>query len=99
MAELATLIEYHNHRYHVLDDPVIPDAEYDALVRELEALEAAHPQLISPDSPTRRVGGEPLDGFQVIVHVVPMLSLSNAFSEEEVREFDRRVRERLQEIQ
>ena len=92
---LRAAIEEHNHRYYVLSDPVISDAEYDRLLRELEALEAEHPQLITPDSPTQRVGAAPAAGFESVTHAVPMLSLANAFSDEEVAEFDRRVRERL----
>ncbi len=88
-------IEEHNYRYYVLDAPTIPDAEYDRLVRELESLEQEYPELITPDSPTRRVGAPPLESFAEVRHQVPMLSLANAFSEEEVRDFDRRVRERL----
>lgn len=94
-AELRKAIRYHNYRYHVLDDPEIPDADYDTLMRELEALEAQYPQLITPDSPTQRVGAAPLKAFGEVVHSVPMLSLANAFDEEEVYEFDRRARERL----
>ncbi len=93
--QLRDEINYHNYRYYVLDDPVIPDAEYDRLLRELQDLEAKYPQLITPDSPTQRVGAEPLSGFAEVRHEVPMLSLNNAFSDEEVHDFDRRVRERL----
>ena len=93
--ELRATIEHHDYRYHVLDDPEISDAEYDRLMIELRALEAQHPELVTPDSPTQRVGAAPLSGFAEVVHRVPMLSLENAFSEEEVRAFDRRVRERL----
>ncbi|MEE4330948.1 MAG: NAD-dependent DNA ligase LigA [Wenzhouxiangella sp.] len=92
---LREQINEHNHRYHVLDDPVISDAQYDRLLRELEGLEADYPELIREDSPTRRVGAAPLDSFETVTHEVPMLSLGNAFSEDEVREFDRRIRERL----
>ena len=88
-------IERHNHQYYVLDDPLVPDAEYDRLLRELESLEHDFPELITIDSPTQRVGGEPLEGFEEVVHAVPMLSLGNAFSEEELADFDRRVRERV----
>ncbi|HNR22798.1 MAG TPA: NAD-dependent DNA ligase LigA [Steroidobacteraceae bacterium] len=95
--ELRAAIAHHDYRYHVLDDPEIPDAEYDLLMRELRALEARHPELVTADSPTRRVGAAPLEAFAVVAHRVPMLSLDNAFSEEEVRAFDRRVRERLGE--
>ncbi len=95
IAELRREINHHNHLYYVLDAPQIPDAAYDRLLRELQALEAQHPELVTPDSPTQRVGGEPLKAFGQITHAVPMLSLDNAFSDEEVAEFDRRVRERL----
>jgi DNA ligase (NAD+) len=88
-------IEYHNYRYYVLDEPVISDAEYDALLAELRALEAAYPELITPDSPTQRVGAPPAEGFAQVRHAVPMLSLDNAFTDQEVGDFDRRVRERL----
>jgi DNA ligase (NAD+) len=93
--ELRRQVEHHNYRYYVLDDPEISDARYDALMRELRELEAAHPELVRPDSPTQRVGGEPSREFAEIVHAVPMLSLENAFSERDVLDFDRRVRERL----
>ena len=92
---LRTEIEQHNYRYYLLDNPTIPDAEYDKLLRELQALEAAYPQLITPDSPTQRVGATPLAEFAQVTHGVAMLSLNNAFSEEEVSAFDRRVREGL----
>ena len=90
---LRAQIEEHNYRYHVLDDPAISDSRYDGLVRELEKLEAEHPELVTPNSPTQRVGAAPLDGFQSVEHPAPMLSLSNAFSAGEVGEFDRRCRE------
>ncbi len=93
--QLREAIDEHNHRYYVLDAPLVSDAEYDRLLRELEQLEAQHPELISPDSPTQRVGAQPADGFETVTHGSAMLSLANAFSEEEVSEFDRRVRERL----
>ncbi len=80
----------------MLDDPSVPDAEYDRMMRELEALEAEFPALLDPDSPTQRVGGEPAGQFAAVMHDVPMLSLGNAFDEAEVREFDRRVRDRLE---
>lgn len=84
-------LNYHNHRYYVLDEPSIPDASYDALMRELQALEAEHPDLVTPDSPTQRVGAEPLDAFTSVSHRVPMLSLGNAFEETELAAFDQRV--------
>ncbi|HET9390269.1 MAG TPA: NAD-dependent DNA ligase LigA [Steroidobacteraceae bacterium] len=94
-AELRAEIAYHDRRYYVLDDPQIPDAEYDKLMVELRGLEAEYPDLITPDSPTQRVSGEPVAAFGVVTHAVPMLSLDNAFSEEDVRNFDRRIHERL----
>ncbi|MFQ6005157.1 MAG: NAD-dependent DNA ligase LigA, partial [Woeseia sp.] len=92
---LRSQIRRHNYLYHVMDDPEIPDAEYDRLVRELTALEEAYPVLVTPDSPTQRVGAEPITAFGTIQHKVPMLSLDNAFSEDELRDFHRRVSERL----
>lgn len=96
IADLRQRIEDANRRYHALDDPDITDAEYDALVRELEALERAHPELAAPDSPTRRVGAAPSGRFAPVVHAVPMLSLGNAFSDAEVADFVRRIQERLE---
>jgi DNA ligase (NAD+) len=93
--ELRDNIDYHNYRYYSLDDPLVPDAEYDRLLRELESLENRYPELITPDSPTQRVGAVPVEGFGEIVHTVPMLSLANAFDDQELVDFDRRVRERL----
>jgi DNA ligase (NAD+) len=94
-AILRAEIERHNYAYYVLDAPTIPDAEYDKLFRELLELEQAHPDLAAPDSPTQRVGGVPLAEFGQVPHRVPMLSLNNAFSEEEAAAFDRRCREGL----
>jgi len=94
---LREIIEHHNHAYYVQDAPTISDAEYDLLFRELQALEAAHPELLTPDSPTQRVGGKPLLAFGQVKHAVPMLSLNNAFSLDEVAAFDRRCREGLDE--
>ncbi len=88
-------IERHNHAYYVLDAPMLPDADYDQLFRELQAIEAAHPELLTTDSPTQRVGGKALPAFGEVAHGVPMLSLNNAFSAEEVSAFDRRCREGL----
>jgi DNA ligase (NAD+) len=93
--ELREQVRRHDYRYYVLDDPEISDARYDALLRELRELESAHPDLVTPDSPTQRVGGEASATFGEVVHAVPMLSLENAFSEQDVLDFDRRVRERL----
>ena len=81
VSALHEQLNYHNYRYHVLDDPVVSDAEYDALMRELRALEQAHPELITPDSPTQRVGGAATERFAKLRHPVPMLSLGNAFDE------------------
>jgi DNA ligase (NAD+) len=90
--ELREQIHYHNYRYYVLDDPVISDQEFDRLMQELLKLEAAYPGLVTPDSPTQRVGAAPLDKFETAPHRVPMLSLENAFSEGEAREFEDRLR-------
>jgi len=89
---LRDALEQHNFRYYVLDDPGVSDAEYDRLFRELEALEALHPGLITPQSPTQRVGAPPLSEFASVAHAIPMLSLNNAFSEEEIIAFDHRMR-------
>jgi DNA ligase (NAD+) len=94
-AELRAQIAHHDYRYHVLDDPEVPDAEYDRLVRELLEIEKEHPELVAPDSPSQRVGARPAAGFATLEHRIPMLSLDNAFSDEDVVAFDRRVRERL----
>jgi DNA ligase (NAD+) len=93
---LREQIRYHNYRYHVLDDPEIPDIEYDRLMRRLQELEAEHPDLVTPDSPTQRVGDQPISAFGTVRHELPMLSLENAFSTEELREWTRRVRTRLE---
>jgi len=93
--KLREQIAYHNYRYYVLDDPEIPDVEYDRLFRGLQELERQHPELITPDSPTQRVGAKPLKGFAEVRHEIPMLSLGNVFSEEELADFDRRVRDGL----
>ena len=95
-AELREQITYHDRRYYVLDDPEISDAEYDELLVELQELESRHPELIVPDSPTQRVGGALESGFPEVRHRLPMLSLNNGFGEEDLRAFDRRVRERLE---
>jgi DNA ligase (NAD+) len=91
--QLRDQIRYHEHRYYVLDDPEISDAEYDLLVNELKALEKQHPELITPDSPTQRVGGKPREGFVKVQHSTPMLSLDNAYNEQELRDWARRVEE------
>jgi DNA ligase (NAD+) len=94
-ANLRAELNRHSHSYYVLDTPTIPDAEYDKLFRELQALEEAHPELISSDSPTQRVGAPPLGQFDQVQHTVPMLSLGNGFDDEDIIAFDRRVREGL----
>src|SRR3954471_7462977 len=94
-AELREQLRYHGHRYYVLDDPEIEDDVYDALLDELRALEAEHPELVTPDSPTRRVGGEPVSALAKVTHEVPMLSLANARSEEELRAWVARMRTHL----
>jgi len=96
IAALREQLRHHNYRYYVLDDPEVPDAEYDKLMRELQALEKEHPELVTPDSPTQRVGAAPVAAFDEVRHAVPMLSLENAFLPEDVQEFDRRIRERLE---
>ena len=91
LEKLRREIEYHNYRYYVLDDPEISDAEYDALERELRQLEASHPELITPDSPTQRVGGEPAERVKTFRHASPLLSLDNAYNEQEARDWQRRL--------
>lgn len=95
IAQLRSELDDHNYRYYVLDEPSVPDAEYDRLFRELKALEAEHPELITPESPTQRVGGAAASAFGEVRHEVPMLSLGNAFEEQDLNDFDRRVREGL----
>jgi DNA ligase (NAD+) len=95
VARLRTEIEQHNYRYYVQDEPAVSDAEYDRLMRELQALEAEHPELVTPDSPTQRVGAAPLAAFGSVTHAVPMLSLGNAFEAEDVQDFDKRVTDTL----
>jgi len=95
IARLRSEIDEHNYRYYVLDAPSVPDAEYDRLFNELKALEAEHPELVTPESPTQRVGGEALAAFGQVRHELPMLSLGNAFAEADLLDFDRRVRDGL----
>ena len=91
--QLRDVIRHHEYRYYVLDDPEISDAEFDGLLRELKELESKHPELVAADSPTQRVGGKPAEGFATVEHSNPMLSLDNAYSETELLDLDRRVRE------
>src|SRR5919197_6725053 len=95
VADLRQRIEKANYEYHVLDQPTISDEEYDALMRELQEIEAAHPELVTPESPTQRVGAAPSARFAPVEHARPMLSLSNVFDEAELRSFDQRVRKAL----
>src|SRR5512142_1975017 len=90
--ELREQLTYHNYRYYVLDDPVVSDAEFDRLLQELMRLEERYPELLTPDSPTQRVGAAPLARFETVRHRVPMISLENAFSEQEARDFDERLK-------
>jgi len=88
-------LNHHSYRYYVLDDPEISDSKYDRLYRELQDLEEQSPELVTPDSPTQRVGAPPLEGFVSVTHAVPMLSLDNAFGNDELREFDDRMKRLL----
>lgn len=97
--QLRNDINEHNYQYHVLDEPIISDAQYDKMFQELKALETAHPELITPDSPTHRVGAAPLKAFSEVKHDVPMLSLENAFSNEDIEAFDQRIHDRLKHLQ
>src|SRR5450432_967040 len=92
LEELRDAIRRHEERYYIHNDPEISDEEFDRLLHELERLEADHPNLVTPDSPTQRVAGRPVEGFETVEHVLPMLSLDNAYNEEELRAFDERVR-------
>ena len=92
---LRESIRHHEHLYYVLDAPEISDAEYDVLIRDLQKIETEHPELLTPDSPTVRVGGKPREGFQKVAHNSPMLSLDNALTPDELRAFDNRVKELL----
>src|SRR5690606_41450842 len=91
--ELRDLVDQHNSSHYVLDEPAVPEAEYDRLFTELRALEEANPELVTPDSPTQRVGGLAYGAFGQVRHEVPMLTLGNAFAEADMRDFDRRVRQ------
>lgn len=93
VAELNKLLHEYNYAYYVLDKPLVPDAVYDQMMQELMAIEKEHPELIYPDSPTQRVGGKPLEAFEKVTHRYPMLSLSNAFNEADLRDFDRKIRQ------
>src|ERR1700727_2633729 len=95
VAELAELLERYNYRYHALDDPEVPDAEYDKLMLELRGIEEQFPSLVTQHSPPQRVGASPSSAFGSVKHRIAMLSLDNAFSEDDIRDFDRRIHERL----
>src|SRR6516225_2083269 len=92
---LRRLIDHHNYKYYVEAKPEISDREFDRLLEELKKLEAEHPELATPDSPTRRVGGQPVEGFRTVRHRVPMLSIDNTYNATELREFDARIRKLL----
>ncbi|EGH00233.1 DNA ligase [gamma proteobacterium IMCC2047] len=94
---LRAQLNQHNYRYYVLDEPSIPDVEYDRLLRQLQTIEAQHPELISQDSPTQRVGAQPLTAFGEVTHDMRMLSLDNAFNDDEMRDFERRIKDRLKD--
>src|SRR5262249_36633729 len=93
--ELRRQINHHNYKYYVEAKPEISDREFDRLLDELQKIEAAHPELVTPDSPTQRVGGEPIEGFKQVRHRVPMLSIDNTYNAEELREYDRSIRKML----
>src|SRR5437867_1696214 len=93
--ELRRQIEHHNHLYYVDAKPEISDREFDKLLDELKQIEAEHPELVTTDSPTQRVGGQPIDGFVTVKHRLPMMSIDNTYGADELREFDRRVRKAL----
>src|SRR5579862_6324883 len=99
ITELRDELNHHNHLYHVLAKPEISDQEYDKLMRELIDVETAHPDLITPDSPTQRIGGEPIDGFETVTHAVRMMSIDNTYDADELRAFDTRVRKGLDGVQ
>ncbi len=99
MEHLRKEINYHNYKYYVENNPVIPDYEFDQLLKELESLEAKFPDLITHDSPTQRVGEEPLEGFETVEHKEPMLSLANTYTYEELREFDERVKKNVGDVE
>ena len=99
IADLREQLNHHNYRYYVLDDPQIPDAEYDRLMRQLQSLEQQYPQFLTADSPSQRVGGAALDAFEQVTHQIPMLSLDNAFSADEMADFEKRIHDRLKNNQ
>ena len=94
--KLREQLNQHSYRYYVLDDPEITDAEYDRLFRKLQALEEKNPELITPDSPTQRIGAAPVEEFETVTHTIPMVSLDNAFDDVELRDFDQRLRKLLE---
>lgn len=98
IAELNALLHEYGHAYYVLDKPLVSDAEYDRLLNELIALEKQYPEFIYPDSPTQRIGGKPLEGFKKVTHTYPMLSLSNAFNDADLKDFDRKIRQAIGDV-
>ncbi len=99
MAKLRDEIHYHNYKYYIENNPVVSDYEFDMLLKKLESLEQQFPELITPDSPTQRIGGQPLEGFTSVEHKIPMLSLDNAYSYDELREFDERVKKNVSTVE
>ena len=99
ITQLRDEINFHNHKYYVENNPVISDYEFDMLLKKLESFEAQFPELITPDSPTQRIGGEPLKGFNTVEHKIPMLSLENAYSYDTLREFDERIKKNINDIE
>ncbi|MEM0492659.1 MAG: NAD-dependent DNA ligase LigA [Candidatus Thermoplasmatota archaeon] len=97
--KLREEINYHNYKYYVENNPVISDYEFDQLMKKLEALEAEYPDLVTPDSPTQRVGGKPLEGFKTVHHTIPMLSLDNAYTHDELRDFDQRIKKTVKNVE
>ena len=95
--KLREEINYHNHKYYVENSPIISDFEYDILLKKLEKIESEYPDLITPDSPTQRIGDEPLDHFETISHLTPMLSLANTYNDDELRDFDKRIKKKIDE--
>ncbi|MCK4416490.1 MAG: hypothetical protein KAU84_04980, partial [Thermoplasmatales archaeon] len=99
MEKLRKEINNHNYKYYVENSPVILDYEFDQLLKKLESLEEKYPELVTPDSPTQRVGGEPLEGFITVEHKIAMLSLANTYTYDELREFDERVKKNVGEVE
>src|SRR4030042_2330107 len=97
--KLREELDYHNYKYYIENSPIISDYEYDQLLKKLEKLEKENPELKTADSPTQRVGGHPLDGFKTVEHMVPMLSLANTYTYDELRDFDERVKKFIPDVE